>query len=178
MALTANTPRTYELGDRNQFPIKAAAKIYEGSAVGIEVASGYARALVAGDVFVGFAEFGEDAPATNGAKSVRVHDEGKVVLAVSGAAITDLGKPVYASDDATFTFTATGNSYVGRVVRFISTGLVVVAFARESGGLITPLTDNSGGSASDTLAAISDAATKNAVASLAAKVNLLIQAAK
>lgn len=40
----------------------------------------------------------------------------------------------------------------------------------------TALTDNSGGTASDTIAAISDTATKNAVASLAAKVNELITA--
>ena len=40
----------------------------------------------------------------------------------------------------------------------------------------TALTDNSGGTASDTIAAISDTATKTAVASLAAKVNALIAA--
>lgn len=41
---------------------------------------------------------------------------------------------------------------------------------------IVSLTDNSTGVASDTIAAIIDAATKNAVASLAAKVNALIAA--
>lgn len=41
---------------------------------------------------------------------------------------------------------------------------------------VPALTDNSGGAASDTIAAISDTATKNAVASLAAKVNALIAA--
>ena len=39
---------------------------------------------------------------------------------------------------------------------------------------LTALTDSSGGTASNTLASISDTATKNAVASLAAKVNLLL----
>jgi len=43
---------------------------------------------------------------------------------------------------------------------------------------ITALTDNSGGTASNTVAAISDTATKNAVASLTAKVNALIAAAQ
>jgi len=43
---------------------------------------------------------------------------------------------------------------------------------------ITKLTDNSGGTASDTIAAISDAATKNAVASLAAKLNAILEAVK
>lgn len=39
---------------------------------------------------------------------------------------------------------------------------------------LTALTDNSGGTASNTIAVISDTATKNAVASLATKVNLLL----
>lgn len=43
---------------------------------------------------------------------------------------------------------------------------------------ITTVTDNSGGTASDTVAAIADTATKNAVASLTAKVNALIAAAQ
>jgi len=43
-------------------------------------------------------------------------------------------------------------------------------------GSVVVLTDNSGGTASDTIAAITDGATKNAVASLAAKVNALLNA--
>jgi hypothetical protein len=43
---------------------------------------------------------------------------------------------------------------------------------------ITTLTDNSGGTASTTIAAITDTATKNAIASLTAKVNALIAAAQ
>ncbi len=43
---------------------------------------------------------------------------------------------------------------------------------------ITALTDNSTGAASDTIATITDAATKNAIASLAAKVNAILAAVK
>ena len=43
---------------------------------------------------------------------------------------------------------------------------------------ITTLTDNSTGTASDTIATIADAATKNAIASLAAKVNAILAAMK
>lgn len=43
---------------------------------------------------------------------------------------------------------------------------------------ITALTDNSTGTASDTIATIADAATKNAIASLAAKVNAILAAVK
>lgn len=41
-------------------------------------------------------------------------------------------------------------------------------------GAYAPLVDNSTGTASNTIAAITDAATKNAIASLAAKVNTLL----
>jgi hypothetical protein len=102
-----------------------------------------------------------------------------VQLSVGSLAITDVGKPVYASDDDTFTLTATSNSYVGRVHRFISTGVGIVAFDANKGdlGLIGALTDSSGGTASDTIAAIggtySQTEVRNAIASLAAKVNAL-----
>lgn len=43
---------------------------------------------------------------------------------------------------------------------------------------LTTLTDNSTGTASDTIASISDTATKNAIASLAAKVNAILNAVK
>ncbi|MBE2191870.1 MAG: hypothetical protein IAE63_06795 [Alphaproteobacteria bacterium] len=58
---------------------------------------------------------------------------------------------------------------------FVTAGGADVAI-RGIGLPITPLTDNSGGTASNTIAAITDAATKNAIASLAAKINA-IQAA-
>lgn len=43
---------------------------------------------------------------------------------------------------------------------------------------LTVLTDNSTGTASNTIASISDTATKNAIASLAAKVNAILNAVK
>ena len=182
--LALNTPRAYEQGDRNEFGVKASTKIYEGAAVGIEVATGYARPLVAGDVFVGFALCKADnsAVATNGAINVQVIDEGKVELAVGSLAITDLGKSVYASDDATFTLTMSTNSLVGRVVRYVSSGVGVVEFASRVGGYTTSLTDSSGGSATDTIAAIgatyAQSEVRDAVASLTAKVNFLLRQKK
>lgn len=179
-ALAANTPRTYELGQRNSLPVKASTKIYEGAAVGIDASTGGARGLTAGDIFVGFAK----GPADNssgalGAVRVEVQDVGKIRLAVGSAAITDIGKPVFASDDATFTLTPTSNSYIGTITRWISTGVVMVAFDGSESLTVTALTDNSGGTAADTIAAIggtySQAEVRNAVASLAAKVNTLIQ---
>lgn len=51
-----------------------------------------------------------------------------VKLAVSGAVITDVGQPVYASDDDTFVFSPVGTSFIGIVKRFVSSGVVMVEF--------------------------------------------------
>lgn len=178
--LAANKPRSYELGNRNDLLMIASDIIYEGAAVGIDSATGHARPLTAGDKFVGFAESTVDNSAgAAAAKSVRVITQGLIALNVTSAAITDIGAAVYASDDDTFVKTASGNSYVGRIHRHVSSGKAIVAFnANPSGGTLAALTDNSGGTASDTLAPISDTATKNAIASLAAKVNALLVATK
>jgi hypothetical protein len=180
--LAKDKPRSYPLGELNDMPMIGSDIIYEGAAVG-DNGSGYARPLTAGDPFRGFAveKCDNSASATDGAKSVKLRERGLIVLPVSAAAITDIDKPVFASDDDTFTFTQSTNSYIGRVRRWVSTGYVEVAYdARRAGfGKTTVLTDNTTGTASDTLASISDAATKNAIASLAAKVNqLIIQTSK
>lgn len=173
--------RAFEQPGINQMPVIAADIIYEGAAVSDKVttgaATGYAQPLVAGEPFVGFAvEDVDNSAGSAGDKKVKLLTEGLVELSVSAAAITDEGRPVYASDDDTFTFTATSNTRIGHVHRWISTGKVLVKFKARSGSAasIAKLTDNSSGTASDTIASISDTATKNAIASLAAKVNLLI----
>jgi hypothetical protein len=45
--------------------------------------------------------------------------------------ITDVGQPVYASDDATLTFVAVSNSYVGVVTRYVSATQLEVEFRPE-----------------------------------------------
>lgn len=127
MALTEDTPLTQELGNVGEYGVKASAKVYEGAAVGSS--SGYARGLIAGDLFLGFAESQADnTSGQDGDISVRVLQRGAVELAVSGAAITDLGASVYATADGTFAFAGDEDSRVGAVVRFVSTGVVVVKF--------------------------------------------------
>lgn len=149
---SANTPRTYELGDFGHLPVADNVKIYEGSAIG-DNGSGYARALVAADPFRGFCVEGADntiAGHTAGGIYVQLRRWGLIQLAVTGVtAVTDVGKPVYASDDNTFTLTATSNSYIGRIVRWISSTNCVVDFDANRGGLSkeTSLTDSSGGTA-------------------------------
>jgi predicted RecA/RadA family phage recombinase len=174
--LAKDTPRDKELGDINELPVVASDILYEGAAVG-ENGSGYARPLVAGDPFKGFAERKVDnAAGAAGDKNVRVETKGIVKLPITSLAITDIGKDVYASDDDTFTLTEGANTRIGYVKRWDSTGYGYIEFEASRGsGQEAELTDNSGGTASDTIAAISDTATKNAVASLAAKLNHVLR---
>lgn len=126
--LAVDAPRDYELGDHNDLPVIAGDIIFEGAAVGLN-SGGYARPLVAGDVFGGFAlRQTDNALGAAGDKYVRVVTRGAIVLLVTGLTIDDVGKPVYASDDNTFTMTAGGNTQIGSVKRFIENGKGVVEF--------------------------------------------------
>ena len=138
--LAANKPRAYELGERNHLPVIASDIIYEGAAVGVVDATGHARPLNAADRFVGFAVAKADNSAgTAAAINVEVVKKGEIELSVSGAVITDINQPVYATDDDTFVFLPTGAVFVGLVKRFVSSGVVVVAF--DAGVYVDPYGD-------------------------------------
>lgn len=127
--LAANTPRDYEQGDRNEFPVVASDIIYEGAAVGLVLASGHARPLTSVDKFVGFAESKVDnSDGAAAALNVRVHKKGLVELPVSGAVITDVGCPVYAQDDNSFSFVKTSGVFIGFARRFVASGYMMVEF--------------------------------------------------
>lgn len=127
--LAVDQTRDYSLGDLDQYPAIAADIIYEGAAVG-ENGSGYARPLVAGDPFLGFAlEQCDNAAGSAGDKTVKVRTRGCITLPISALAITANDRPaVYASDDNAFTLTASGNSLIGYVRRWVSTGVAIVEF--------------------------------------------------
>lgn len=190
-ALSNDKARTYSATEGlNSLPVKASTKIYEGAAVG-DAGAGYVRQLVAGDPFRGFAD--SQADNTSGADgdiTVRLRVEDYISLLISGLAVTDVGKAVYASDSDTFTLTATSNSYVGRVHRFVSSGLGVVEIDADKGALgpISTLTDGTGGTASTNLTSIAtgtpadlaaqaaiNTSIRNNQASLAAQLNTLAQ---
>ncbi len=180
MPLSADNPRTFEIGDHNDLPVKASSKIYEGSAVGLT--GGYARALNAGDSFGGFADRAVDnSSGADGAVNVSVSRFGLIQLAISGLAVTDIGKPVYASDDNTFTLTATSNSAIGRVSRWVSSGVGIVAFRTDHAGvgLLSLLTDSTTGTAdgtvSDVGSSFSQSAINNNFKELTVKINQLAQ---
>lgn len=130
MALNRNKPRVYSTVTRhNSLQLAAATAVFEGAAIGIDSSNGRVRALVAGDLFAGFA-----ASAASSAKDVtgaaptpvRLLSDGEVQLAVPGVTATSIGDSVFATDDDTFALT--GSSLVGEVVRVPAAGQAVVAF--------------------------------------------------
>ena len=156
--LSVNKPRKYGVRGINEHPVIASDIIYQGAAVG-DNGSGYARPLQAGDPFRGFADdIVDNSSGSAGDKTVKVRAAGLVTLGISGVAITDVGKAVYASDDDTFTLTAGSNSCIGYVHRFVESGVAVVYFEAQS-GVVTPLTDSTTETADDTVADVSTAVT-------------------
>jgi len=128
--LATDKVRDYELGDVNELPVIAADILYEGAAIG-DNASGYMRPLVSGDPFRGFVERKVDnSVGSAGDKNVRLLKRGLIKLSVSGLAITDVGRPVYATDDDTFVLTGIG-TYIGHVYRYISSGVGIIAFSAD-----------------------------------------------
>jgi hypothetical protein len=134
--LAVNVARAFVLGNENDFP--AIADIFfEGSAVGLVDATGHARPLEFPDRFVGFVQEKLDSSLVSAAdRNVRVRKRGVVRLPVSGAVITDVGQPIYATDDNTFVFSPVASVFIGKVVRFVSAGVVDVEF--DAGNMLDP----------------------------------------
>lgn len=128
--ITADLAQAFEVPScTSDLPVKDNVVIYRGSAVG--VTGGYARQLVAADDFGGFAEQKVDNTVTghaDGFKTVPVRRFGFVQLAITSLAVTDYGKDVYASDGNTYTLTSAGNTFIGKVHRWVSTGIGIIAF--------------------------------------------------
>lgn len=156
------------------YPIIAADIIYEGSMVG-DNGSGYARPLVAGDPFLGHA-FVQCDNATGAAGDLNVEVlKGTYMLEVtlSGVAITDSGRDVYASDDTTYTLTRGTNSPVGKVHRYVSSNTAMVEFHAGAGiqitsaiamGSVATLTNSAAGAIDIGLGTIAGVAADNAFA--------------
>jgi len=134
--LAKNQPRAFEEGEINDLPVIANDIIYEGAAVGESSTTGTFRPLVAGDNFAGFATRKADNTAVGAAAgdvNVNVKQKGKIQLSVTGVTgVTDEGSTVYASDDDTFTLSSTGNSAIGKIIRYVTSTTVIVAFEAVS----------------------------------------------
>ena len=130
--LAADSPQVLVTGGMGSIPIIASDIVYEGSMVG-DNGAGYGRPLVAGDKFVGHSITRvTNASAVAGAFDIRLrHGVYRLVCALVGL-ITDVGQPVYASDDQVLSFapsiTTTKNSYVGRISRYVSATKMEIEF--------------------------------------------------
>ena len=126
--LAADSPMVQVLGKENAIGIIAADIVYEGAMVG-DNAAGYGRPLSAGDKFLGHNMFKVDnTTGAAGAKNLTLKTgRYRHVVDLVGV-ITDVGQPVYASDDAVVTFSAAGNSYVGVITRYVSATQMEVEF--------------------------------------------------
>lgn len=143
--LATNAGKSAKYGDLHDHPVLTAVKIYEGSAVGLQASSGYARQLVATtdlDRFLGFAQAEADNSAgADGAIKVRTLARGRVPLVVTGVdGVNDLGKPVFASDGNTFTLTQADDTvFIGYVVEHISSTSCWVEFDANHNAHLTAI---------------------------------------
>ncbi len=104
--------------------------IYKGSMCVCDVSDtdGYVRAIplgsttnsAGGDVFVGIADEQQKVTSANladGSVEVSLYINGIWGLAVGSLAVTDIGAPMYASDDQTVTTSSSNNYWVGFLVK-------------------------------------------------------------
>lgn len=126
MALSTNRElKFYTTQEVVDLPVDDNVNIYKGAFVGRNRATGYARPLAAGDEFLGVALKQANNTASGhiaGGIDVRLHQGIDIVHALSGVALADVGKEVYASDDETLTLSPDGNSRVGRIVSIEGSG--------------------------------------------------------
>lgn len=134
MAATADLSLKIDTGNIQFLPVKASTTIYQHAFVGDD-ASGYARGLVAGDPFRGIAvQQADNSSGSAGDIYVQCYKRVDAQLAISGLAITDVGKDVYASADDTATLTQGNNSYIGKVVKYLSSGVGIVRIDATTNG--------------------------------------------
>jgi len=141
--------------------VKASTTIYRGSLVGIDRAGGYARPLNAADQFQGIAyEQCDNSSGSNGDREVTIFTQGDFEFSLSGAAKTDIGKPIFASDENTLTFSGASGSYIGVIVDVPSSGTVIVRIdpqRRLTHTVTVPLSSSTSAATSNPVACFSTA---------------------
>jgi hypothetical protein len=109
------------------FPVASGETIYQGAWVGLSV-TGYAKAFVPGDLLVGYADEQKSIASTgsDGDEDVTVHVMGTVKHTLTGVAVTDIGRAVYASDDNTLAFIGHPDAFVGRVIAYLASNTAAI----------------------------------------------------
>ncbi len=141
MVATANIPLHHVRGEQSEHPMVGSDIIYEGAMLGLS--AGYARPLTAGDPFLGHAaEYYDNSSGSSGDHNILLYrGRYRLQVTITGVAITDVGKRVFASADDTLTLTAGANSQVGVVVRYVATDTAIVEFqTHEVSTMVSDLT--------------------------------------
>jgi len=125
-ALTANRElRHTATGPEIAFPVLTATHIYKGSLVGLS--GGYARGLVANDVFVGIAAEECNNAGASAAKYVRVYSGGDFIHTYAGVAVTTVGGVVDADNSGDVVVHGAG-SLCGAVLRYEAADTALIRF--------------------------------------------------
>ena len=138
MALTGNKARTYRNVDNRvpaADPVQASTTCYVGGALSRD-SGGEVGPLAASEAFAGFcAAQADNSSGSAGDINVAVYRSGRVELTITGLDDNDdLGDTVYATDDDTFTLTASGAVAIGKVDQILSltSNKAVVAFEADT----------------------------------------------
>lgn len=127
MAVTANQINKAQGARRRQRVPLAAEKVYQGTFL-YRNSSGYGTGTSGTNTFAGIVvETVDNSGGSAGDLACEVYQEGVFELPLGSAAITDLGALVYGTDNYTLTKTASTNPKIGRIVEWVSTGIVRVA---------------------------------------------------
>jgi hypothetical protein len=130
-----------------QYPVVAADVCYKGGFAGIDPA-GYVKPFEPGDLFVGiFNGTVDNSAGTAGAKTADVITGGDFEFTLTGATLDDIGKPVFATDDATLAFSGHPDAFVGKVINYMTTNTALIRlrqFGEQAGsGCIELVADGS-----------------------------------
>lgn len=128
--------------------VAASTTIYKNGFVGLNLAGNLVMLTVGAvattvdpwERFVGIAlDHVDNSAGSAGDKTCQVLVKGMFQHALSSAAQTDVGMPVFASDDNTLTKVSLGNAFIGWIRAYVSSGIVLVEFGMNAGNSSYPL---------------------------------------
>jgi hypothetical protein len=127
-------------GQYRRLPSEISANPFGGSLLS-EAADGYVHELVAGEPFAGIARIGietADAATADGTRYIEaIAGKFQITATLSGVAIDDVAheRRVFASDDATLTFSGVGNTLIGRVIGIDGTKAIIACDTEPAAGI-------------------------------------------
>ena len=130
MAVAENQLISREDGIVGGGPVIADKTLYIGTMCFIDAATGLYTDIINGGAnkFGGIVrDFADNAGGADAAVNVNVFERSSFILPLASAAQDDVGKKVYAVDNADVSLTATSQTYVGTITRLVDDAHVLVA---------------------------------------------------